>query len=407
MILDFGVQLVVEGRVFDLHEELHIRRVGLLGAIGQQEARCAAANDCCDVRYTVHAYQVFLQLLRCAFAFFDGGTLRQPVIHHQLRPRRVREEALRYLAESDDRDAKHDEHDRDRDPAHPDAAVQETAETTIERAVVRVAVGAAFRRFQDHDTEQRRYRDCGHPAQQQGDHDDCVQRTRVLAGRVLRGTDRREREHGDDRRAEQHAEGNDQCTERDALERHALEVHEDEAATDRQEQDEADQQSASETHEEQQYDDDDGHRLQQARNESLDRSFHGIRLHGDDAELHAQRNLASELGHPGLELFTHPDHVAASRCRDTDANGGVAVKTQQLAGRVLVAARHRGDVADVDLRIAARSRDQDVAEVGLGLDHARGVNRDKIGSDCDATRVGYHVLLGQFPRNGLRGDAKL
>ena len=94
VILDFVVQLVVEGRVLDLDEELHIRRVRLLGTISQQEAGRAAANDCRDVRYTIHAYQVFLQLLRCAFAFFDSGTLRQPVINHQLRSRRVREEAL-------------------------------------------------------------------------------------------------------------------------------------------------------------------------------------------------------------------------------------------------------------------------------------------------------------------------
>ena len=72
----------------------------------------------------------------------------------------------------------------------------------------------------------------------------------------------------DDGVVDQHAEGDDQGAERDALERNAHRLQEDEAAADREQQDEADQEPAAQAHEEEQHDDDDGHGLEQAADEA-------------------------------------------------------------------------------------------------------------------------------------------
>ena len=235
--------------------------------------------------------------------------------------------------------------------------MQNAAKAPIKRAVVGVGVSVSAGRFQKHHTEQRCHGNGGHPAQQQRDHDNGVQRARVLTGRVLRGTDRGEGEYcndgcaqqrprrlrddiqrglapvhslleadqhavdNDDRVIDQHAERDNQSAQRYTLQRDILQAHENETAANGQKEDEPDQQAAAQTHEKQQHDDNDGDCLQQAGDESLNCRLHGVRLHRDKTKLHTKRNFAGEFLHFRLQFFAHFDDVAAGGGRDADTDG--------------------------------------------------------------------------------------
>ena len=270
-----------------------------------------------------------------------------------------------------------------------------------------------------------------------------VNNERVLAGGVLRGADGGKCEHGNNRCAEQwhcslihdfhgglapvhaplesyehavhdhdriidqHAERDDESPERYSLEIDIGHAHEDETAANRYEKNESDEQAAAQTHEEQKHDDHDSDSLQQADNETGNRRLHGVRLHCNDAEFHAERDFGSQFRQALLQLDAHRDNVAAGYCRYADADRWLAVETQQVTRWLEEAAFDGGDIAEIDLRIAGRSGNQNRAEILFRFDHGAGFDRDELGADVDAARIGHQVLSLQFLRDGRRRNPEL
>jgi hypothetical protein len=141
----------------------------------------------------------------------------------------------------------------------------------------------------------------------------------------------------------------------------------DHGAADGDEKDRADDHAAAQTHENEQDHKHDSHGLPEARNEVIDRLGDIVRLEGHGVQLHAQGDQRPQFFEPPLHRRAHPHHIATADGGDVDADGRLAVITQQRVGRINVVARDGGDVAQENqrcfpVRPAAGLADDDVTQ---------------------------------------------
>src|SRR6478672_8924791 len=260
------------------------------------------------MRHALTLEEIFLHLFNPLYGFIDVGSLRQPDINHELRPRRRWKETLfnESKAEQGQEECRRDH--RHRHPAEPDTNSEESSVEAVETRVERVAARIGLFAQLEHPAPEERSKSYRrHPTQHQGNEDDLKQRTAKLASAVLRSADGCESQHCDDRGAEQryrrlshhsdgrllrrfaalqsnqysvnhddrvihqHAEGNDQGAERDALERDTHPNEKGEGAYNSNQQHRTDDHTAPKAHEEHEHDNDNSDRLQQAARKTFDR----------------------------------------------------------------------------------------------------------------------------------------
>jgi len=124
--------------VADVHQELDVRRVGLLRVVGQQEAHPARPHQAGHVGHLIEAQQVLLDLGGLGSRLGDVDALGHPHVHHELGPGRVGEEAVVDVAEAVDGCREGGEHHAHRRPAAPDARAHQSPVALVEAAAVRV-----------------------------------------------------------------------------------------------------------------------------------------------------------------------------------------------------------------------------------------------------------------------------
>ncbi len=191
--------------------------------------------------------------------------------------------------------------------------------------------------------------------------------------------------HRDHRVVHQQAEGDDQGTQRDALEVDAHHVHRQEHRGEHQRDGQRHHRTGAQAEADQADGQDDGDRLPQRLHELVDRVRHGHRLVGDQLGLDPDRKVRRDRRHGLLHVAPEGQHVAALAHGNRQADPVLAVDAERRLRRIGRAAGDMGDVAEADdppvgdevnrqqvLLGAERAGDADQDALLAGLHHAGG-----------------------------------
>jgi hypothetical protein len=232
--------------------------------------------------------------------------------------------------------------------------------------------------------KQRCHRDGEHPGKQQRDADNRKKREHELARGVGAEADPGESHDADHGRAEQrdlgfacrlfcgvtrvfptphrdlhafgnddaivhqHAHGDDERAERNAFHFDGEQSHEQERADHGQQQRDPDNPCRAQAHEKSKHDDDNADRHGQIDEEVVGRLIHDDMLLVDGVKLDAVGDLNLQIGKSGIDAIADVNNVFRCQPGDTEGERLDTVKADHDGGIVLAAARHFGNVSQID-----------------------------------------------------------
>ena len=394
-----------------------------------------------DVRVVV---EQFLQPFRLRLGGLQGGALVQLQIHHQLQPRRGREELLRHQPEQRQRAHEDQQGQGDHRLAVAHAPQHQPPEPLVEGfliGVVHLAVGVAAGQLRQQLVAQVGHEHHGgDPGHQQRQRHHLENRTGVFAGAGLGGGDGQKAGGGDQRAGEHreggagpgeagrlqaaeallhfdrhHLHGDDGVVHHQAQRQHQRAqgdlvqadvevVHQREGHCQHQRNRQRHHQAGARAQREEAHQQHDHQRFDQHLHEFADAGLHRRRLVGHLAQRQARRQRVLQALELGVQVFTQGENVAAVLHRHRQADGVFAQKAHARFGRVAEAAEHLGDVAQA--QGAAVHVDGETADLLHRPELAGHPQADPVAGGLEEARLGHRVLRLQCLLHRAHGNAQ-
>ena len=228
---------------------------------------------------------------------------------------------------------------------------------------------------------------------------------------------------GDHRVVDEQPERDDQRAERDALHRDAGVLHDDEGDRQHQRDGQRDDEAGAHAEADEADHQHDGDRLEERAGEVADRLLDHHRLVGHEVHADADRQVADDAVHLGVQRLAELEQVGAGLHADRQADRRLAPVAEQRRRRVGVAAGDGGDVAEPEEAVVDPEVDAAQALLGAELaadaqaDRARGrpasrprarwrsapaASRSPPAGRCRGRRAGGWRIRGRSPRPGRR-----